>query len=121
MNKGHYDSSLIARVRQAMADSNEKLSIVQIQRIFAARGILPANQKGYGHLHFQITQAFKNGILDKSQIAEGRHLNRKNLPKFKVGDKVRIVRENERTPQWLRRELRLHNSRTIVAAVPTEW
>ena len=119
--KGHYDSSLITQVSQMIAGSNKKLTMIQMQKALSTRGVLTGDKSGYDHLRSQIIKAFKNGILDQSQIAEGRYLTHENLPKFKVGDKVRIKQENERTPEWLRKDLRLQNSRTIVAAVPTKW
>ena len=119
-NKGRFDSTLIEAVSQIMAGTSEKLTLTQIHKELAAQGILSGDEKGYHRLYYQFISAFKSGRLDSSRICSGRgHPVYKFPTRFHVGDKVRIVRQQKRTPLWMRKELRLNNCRTVISTVPS--
>jgi len=69
----------------------------------------------YKKLKWLLSEARAKGIIDKSLIKKNHNRGGAGQPKFKVGDKVRIIRLNKRTPQWLRNETRIDTPRTIVA------
>jgi hypothetical protein len=123
-NKGHINNGLLDEVRQIISNSNVKLSTKQIHETLAVKGILPDDRKGYKRLNWHIVKAIRSGMLDRSLIRNGKgqtqHRRGGASPKFHVGDKVRIIRNNTRTPQWLKNELRLNNCRTITKVVPVK-
>ena len=109
--------TVVNEVRSIIAASPAKLTIKQIHEALAVKGILIAGHKGYVRFHYYISEALKSGRLDGSKIYNGKGFGMYR-GKFKVGDRVRIARENKGTPKWLREELRLDTPRTIVAVVP---
>lgn len=121
--KGHHDSALLEAVRHIITNSNQILTIAEIHRLLSNDGMLTDDKKGYYHLCSQLSSAFKNGRLNKNKIRNGRSdgLTYRLPPRFYVGDKVRIIRTNNRTPDWVRQQLRLNNCRTIVTAIPTKY
>ncbi len=112
-NKGQVNYDLLEKAIQTINGSAAKLTVGQIFSQLVANGNVSNDRRGYKKLDRQLVKARESGKLDKNLIYEGRG----RPTKFSLGDKVRIDRHNERTPKWLRRELRLNTERTIVAAV----
>jgi hypothetical protein len=125
-NKGNVSQSnnmLLDAVRELMTNSATKLSPTRIHKMLAIKGILPGDKNGYMRLDHQIVKACQSGRLDSSQICNDRGQKgclRQYARKFAVGDRVRIIRQNRQTPLWLRKELRIDNVRTIIAAIPSK-
>ena len=119
---------ILAEVSRIIADSTEKLTITQIYQMLWTKGmfsnekgIVPGKEKGYMRLYYQLMKAVKAGKLNKNAIVSGNGKPvYKLIPKFKVDDKVRIIRLNKRTPRSLMKELRLNKCRTIIAAIPSK-
>jgi len=109
---------LLDEVRQIFDGSISKLTPKQLHAALAAKNILPNNYNAYIRLWKQINNACKSGRLERNQIYDGSIATRLQ-PKFHIGDKVRIIRKQKRTPLWLRKELRLDTPRTIKSTTRT--
>jgi hypothetical protein len=112
------DSKLLWKeIYQVAATSPIKLTIKETFEALAVRGILPNNSKGYRRLTSQIFIARHSGRLPEGLIIEGiaksMRKGRLGSHKFEIGDKVRIIRGNQRTPVSFCKELRLNRCRTI--------
>ena len=111
-NYGHFDNALIAEINSVISASDTKLTGMQIYHALVTKGIVLNGPKVYNHLRKQIYRARNKGRLDSECIRNG-NADTMYHPKFHMGDKVRIIRQNIETPAWLRNELRLDNCRTI--------
>ena len=117
-NKGlTQDDSLINQVNRLMS-TGQVFTIGRIFNRLVAAGIIEGSHQGYKRFIWHLAKARAAGRVDSSRIIESRGRKRFKgggvRQKFNLGDKVRIIRQNGRTPEWLREELRLDTPRTII-------
>ena len=122
-NKGRYNIAFVGKVIAIMNSNPMPLTLGQIYAALVATGDMGNTRNEYKKFLWHMAKARANGLIDKSRIIDGRgHRLAKGggaPSKFNVGDKVRIGRLQKRTPEWLRRELRLDTPRTITALFKT--
>ena len=116
-NKGLVaDDNLTSQVNQLLS-TGQPYTIGRIFNRLVDAGIIEATRRGYKGFLYHLARARAAGRID-GRIPESR--GRKPYKgggvrnKFAVGDKVRIIRRNGRTPEWLREELRLDTPRTVI-------
>lgn len=113
---------LLVRVKELIATVEFKLTLGELFNYIAKEGYLPGSRSGYKTFQRLVSQNINKGLL-----RDGRGLKNKGNTgegygrpqKFQVGDKVRILRANGRTPLWLRENIREDIPRTVTAIIKT--
>jgi hypothetical protein len=103
--------ALAAKMNAVINTNPGRLTIKEIYSLLVTQRDFRA---GYGAFFHHVSRARKLGLVDGGLIREGRGQGGGLKPKYQVGDKVRIRRGNGRTPGWLRAQIRLDTSRTVV-------
>jgi len=101
-NKGNYNDALIEKVNRVLSAAT-RLTPGQIFTALVDAGDIDNTHDDYNMFLWHLAKARAAG-QDKGGGVRNR---------FNLGDKVRINRQNKRTPGWLKGELRLDTPRTI--------
>ena len=117
-NKGLYNAAVIDRVNQIINSNPVRLTPGEIYRYLG-------NGYNYSYKAFlnHLAKARANGRVDSNCILEGRGGN--NNPsgrkfKFKVGDKIKIDINSNRTPKYLNGELKRFDVPRTITGVFSE-
>lgn len=115
-NKGKSPySEILDRINDLLMQSYDPLTLGDVFNILVDEDYLPAGRSSYKMIQRLVEKWIDKRLLKDGRGLKNRGLHHREKGKFKIGDKVRIKRFNNRTPQYLIDRIRLDTPRTIVS------